>query len=168
MNIIDVRQFATQVLGFLLVLWILGRYAWPKVLGMIEARRQGIVADLEHAAAERADAAKLKQELERELRAIETRARARIQEAVAEGQRVAGEIKSNTQLEVTGRLQRLAVELDVEREKAAVALQQDVVRLAVSAAEKLVRQKLDEPSSRRLVEEFIAELGGAQGAGPAR
>ena len=38
MNIIDIRQFATQIVGFLLVLWILGKYAWPPVLNFIEER----------------------------------------------------------------------------------------------------------------------------------
>jgi F-type H+-transporting ATPase subunit b len=166
MNILDPRQFGTQVVGFLLVVWLLGKYAWPQVLGFIDARRQRIAADLKEAAAERADAAKLRDELEKELRAIETRARARIQEAVAEGQRVASELKASTQRDVTDRLQRLSVELEQEREKAMVVLKEDVIGLAIGAAEKVVREKLDEKSSRRLVEDFIARVAaGESGAG---
>jgi F-type H+-transporting ATPase subunit b len=165
MNILDLRQFGTQIIGFLLVVWLLGRYAWPQVLGFLDARRQRIAADLKQAAAEREDAAKLRDELEKELRAIETRARARIQEAVAEGQRVAGDLKASTQREVTERLQRLSVELEQEREKAMVVLKEDVIGLAIGAAEKVVREKLDEKSSRRLVEEFIARVAADEGAG---
>ena len=166
MNILDLRQFGTQIIGFLLVVWLLGRYAWPQVLGFLDARRQRIAADLKQAAAERADAAKLRDELEKELRAIETRARARIQEAVAEGQRVAGDLKASTQREVTERLQRLSVELEQEREKAMVVLKEDVIGLAIGAAEKVVREKLDEKSSRRLVEDFIARVAaGESGVG---
>jgi len=163
MNILDLRQFGTQIIGFLLVVWLLGRYAWPQVLGFLDARRQRIAADLKQAAAERADAAKLRDELEKELRAIETRARARIQEAVAEGQRVAGDLKASTQREVTERLQRLSVELEQEREKAMVVLKEDVIGLAIGAAEKVVREKLDEKSSRRLVEDFIARVAAGEG-----
>lgn len=166
MNILDLRQFATQIIGFLLVVWLLGRYAWPQVLGFLDARRQRIAADLKQAAAEREDAAKLRDELEKELRAIETRARARIQEAVAEGQRVAGDLKASTQREVTERLQRLSVELEQERDKAMVTLKEDVIGLAIGAAEKVVREKLDEKSSRRLVEDFIARVAaGESGVG---
>jgi F-type H+-transporting ATPase subunit b len=163
MNILDLRQFGTQIIGFLLVVWLLGRYAWPQVLGFLDARRQRIAADLKQAAAEREDAAKLRDELEKELRAIETRARARIQEAVAEGQRVAGDLKASTQREVTERLQRLSVELEQEREKAMVVLKEDVIGLAIGAAEKVVREKLDEKSSRRLVEDFIARVAAGEG-----
>lgn len=165
MNILDLRQFITQALGFLVVLWLLGRYAWPQVLGHIEGRRQRIAADLDNAAAERDKAGKLKEELERELRTIETRARARMQEAVADGQRVASEIKAGAQEEVTERLRRLAEELEQEREKAMVSLKEDVVRLAIGSAEKVVRAKLDDRESRRLVEEFIAETAAGESGG---
>jgi F-type H+-transporting ATPase subunit b len=168
MDIIDPRQLATQVLGFIIVLWILGRYAWPKVLGFIEARQKGIEADLRHASDEREQAAKLREELDRELRGIEARARARIQEAVNEGQRVATEIKASAQRDVTLRLQRLDEEIEQEREKARETLREDLVRLAIEAAEKVLRQKLDGQAQRRLVEEFIADVGTAPAARAAR
>jgi F-type H+-transporting ATPase subunit b len=163
MEILNFRELGTQILGFLLVVWLLGKYAWPPVLGFIEARRQGIAADLQRAADERADAAKLHVELEKELRAIETRARARIQEAVAEGQQIASDLKASTQREATARLQRLSAELALEHEKAMVTLREDVVRLAIGSAEKVVREKLDEKSSRRLVEEFIVRVATDEG-----
>jgi F-type H+-transporting ATPase subunit b len=164
MNIIDVRQLVTQILGFLIVLWILGRYAWPTVLGYIDARRAKIASDLETAEAEKRKATGLKEELEKELRSIEAKARARIQEAVSEGQRVASEIKSGAQREVTSRLQRLSQELEQEREKAMVALRQDMVRMTIEATEKILREKLDEKTQRRLAEEFIGKVAaGARG-----
>ena len=36
----------TQIVGFLIVLWILKRYAWKPVLGMLEARRQRIADEI--------------------------------------------------------------------------------------------------------------------------
>jgi F-type H+-transporting ATPase subunit b len=164
MNILDVRQLTTQILGFLIVLWILGRYAWPQVLGFIEARRERIATDLRNAESERQQATQLKEDLGRELRSIESKARARIQEAVGEGQKVATEIKSNAQSEATARLQRLAEEIEQEREKAMVVLKQDLVRITVGTAERVLREKLDEKTQRRLTEEFIAEVGAAGGA----
>jgi F0F1-type ATP synthase membrane subunit b/b' len=79
---------------------------------------------------------------------------------------VASELKASTQRDVTDRLQRLSVELEQEREKAMVVLKEDVIGLAIGAAEKVVREKLDEKSSRRLVEDFIARVAaGESGAG---
>jgi len=163
MNIIDVRQFATQIVGFLLVLFILGKYAWPPVLGFIEERRKKIADDLDHARQENERAVKLRADLEQELKGIEAKARARIQEAVTEGQRVASEIKAGAQKDVTQRLQRLQGEIEQERDKAMLALKQDMVRMTVEATEKILREKLDEKTQRRLVEEFIGQAGATPG-----
>jgi F-type H+-transporting ATPase subunit b len=159
MNIIDIRQFATQIVGFLLVLWILGKYAWPPVLGFIEERRKKIADDLDHARQENERAVKLRAELDQELKSIEAKARARIQEATNEGQRVASEIKAGAQKDVTQRLQRLQGEIELEREKAMLALKQDLVRMTIEATEKILKEKLDEKTQRRLLDDFIGEAG---------
>lgn len=162
MELIDVRQLATQAIGFLLVLWVLGKYAWPKVLGFLEERQHKIRTDLQHAEFERAEAARLKAELDQELRAIEAKARQRIQEAVTEGQRVAADIKASAQKDATGRLQRVTDEITRERAKAAVALKEDLVHMAISASEMILREKLDAKTERRLAEEFIAQAGASR------
>jgi len=159
MNIIDVRQFVTQIVGFLLVLWILGKYAWPPVLGFIEERQKKIAGDLEHARVENERAVKLRTELDQELKGIEAKARVRIQEAVTEGQRVASEIKAGAQKDVTQRLQRLQGEIELEREKAMLALKQDLVKMTIEATEKILKEKLDEKTQRRLLDDFIGEAG---------
>jgi len=159
MNIIDIRQFATQIVGFLLVLWILGKYAWPPVLGFIEERQKKIAGDLEHARQENERPIKLRPELDQELKSIEAKARARIQEATNEGQRVASEIKAGAQKDVTQRLQRLQGEIELEREKAMLALKQDLVKMAIEATEKILKEKLDAKTQRRLLDDFIGEAG---------
>ena len=53
-GLIDIRQVATQILGFLILLWIMRKYAWGPVLAGLEARRAKIAG--EFAAAEKAKA----------------------------------------------------------------------------------------------------------------
>ncbi len=159
MELIQPALLVTQALGFLLVLWILGKFAWPKVLGFIEERQHKIRTDLQHAEFEREEAGRMKVELDKELRGIEAKARLRIQEAVVEGQRVAGEVKAAAQKEATQRLQRVTEEIARERAKAAVALKEDLVSMAITASEKILHEKLDAKTERRLVEEFIAQAG---------
>jgi F-type H+-transporting ATPase subunit b len=158
MEIINLPQLVTQILGFLIVLWILGKYAWPTVLGQVDARRHKIESDLRQAEFERQEAEQLKANLDKELKSIEAKARARIQEAVGEGQRIAGEIKSTAQREATERLTRVGEEIERERDKAAVELKEDVVKLAIGTSEKILRQKLDEKEQKRLVDEFINQV----------
>jgi len=162
MELINLPQLVTQVIGFLIVLWILGKFAWPKVLGFIEERQHKITLELQHAEFERQEASRLKADLEKEIRAIEAKARTRIQEAVTEGQRIAGEVKASAQKEATDRLQRVTQEIERERAKSSEALKEDLVHMAITASERILRERLDEKTQRRLVEEFIAETGSSR------
>src|SRR6267142_6889805 len=103
-GLIDVRQVATQILGFLLLLWGLRKWAWGPVLGLLEARRQKIAGAFDEAERRKAEALELKAKYEQDLRGIEAQARQRIQQAVTEAQKVAAEIKSQAQSDAQQRL----------------------------------------------------------------
>jgi len=159
MNLIDIRQVATQILGFLIMLWILRKYAWGRVTNLLEERRRKIAGEFEEAERRKAAAEQLRVRYEQELRTIDAQARQKLQEAVADGQRVAGEIKSQAQTEAAARLERAQDEIQREREKAKEILKEQMIALSMRGAEKILRQKLDEPHQRKLVSEFIDEVG---------
>src|SRR5438876_1230942 len=146
MNLIDFRLVGTQILGFLVTLWLLRKFAWGPLVGMLEARRQKIAEDFRAAEHARDEARDLKTAYEQKLRAADVEARGRIQAAVAEGQQVAAEIKTQAQAEAARRLERALDEVAREREKAKEQLKQQVVRLSLRTAEKILRQKLDDPA----------------------
>jgi len=158
-GLIDIKQVATQILGFLLLLWGLRTWAWGPVLGMLEARRQKIAGEFEEAELRKAEALELKARYEQDLRGIEAQARERIQQAVVEGQKVAAEIKAQAQAEAQQRVARAEDEIVREREKAKEILKESIISLAVRAAEKILRQNLDDKAQRSLAGEFIDEVG---------
>jgi len=159
MNLIDVRQVLTQILGFLLMVWILRRYAWGPLLSMLEARREKIAGEFKEADRLKAEAVELKARYDLELKGIEAQARQRITEAVTEGQRVAAEIKAQAHKDAATRLEHANDEIAREREKAKEVLKQQVINLSLRTAEKILRQKLDDPAQRKLAGEFIDEVG---------
>jgi len=93
-NLIDIRQVVTQILGFLILLWGLRKFAWGPVLAMLERRRQKIAGEFELAALKQTEADQLKSRYEQELRTIDAQAREKIKDAMAEGQRLQAEIKA--------------------------------------------------------------------------
>jgi F-type H+-transporting ATPase subunit b len=159
MELVDIRQVLTQILGFLLMVWILRRYAWGPVIGMLEARREKIAGEFKEADRQKAGALELKARYDSEIRGIEAQARQRITEAVTEGQRVAAEIKAQAQKDAVIRLKNANDEISREREKAKEILKEQVIALSLRTAEKILRQKLDDPAQRRLAGEFIDEVG---------
>jgi F-type H+-transporting ATPase subunit b len=157
-SLIDFKQVLTQIVGFLIFLWLMRKYAWAPLLATLEARREKIAADLDEAEATKRQAAELRADLDRQLKVIEQQARTRIQEAVNEGQEVAAQIKADAQAQARARLERADAEIETERAKAQKGLQEQLAVLAVTGAEKILRKKMDDAEHRRLVSEFIVEV----------
>lgn len=162
MNLIDIQLVGTQILGFLVLLWALRKWAWNPVLQALEARRRAIAGEFEDAARRQAAADQLRDKFEAELRGIESLKRASIQEGIAEGQRVAGEIKAQANAEAQSRLHRAEDEMAREREKAKELLKEQVVSLSIRTAEKILQSRLDDPAQRKLAAAFIDEVGGVR------
>jgi F-type H+-transporting ATPase subunit b len=158
-GLIDIKQVATQILGFLILLWGLRKWAWGPVLAMLEARRKKIAGEFEEAERRKAEALALKTRYEQDLRGIEAQARERIQQAVLEGQKVAAEIRSQAQAEAQQRIARAEEEIAHEHHRAKQALKEQIVSLAVRSAEKILRRNLDDPTQRKLASDFIDEVG---------
>ena len=144
MNLIDIRMVGTQILGFLLLLWGLSKWAWGPLTAQLEARRQKIAGEFAEAERRQLAADALKVKLEQDLRGIDAQARAKLQEAVSEGQKVAGEIRSQAQKEAQDRMARAEDEMMREREKAKELLKEQVIGLSIATAEKILKAKLDD------------------------
>lgn len=157
-GLIDIRQVVTQILGFLILLWVMRKFAWGPVLASLEARRQKIAGDFAAAERAKAEALESKAKYEAELRGIDARARQKLLEAVAEGQKVAGEIRNQAQADAAARLARAQDDIARERESAKETFKQQVVHLSMRTAEKILRAKLDDPAQRKLVGEFVDEV----------
>lgn len=162
MNLIDIRLVLTQIVGFLILLWALRKWAWGPVLGTLEHRRQAIAGQFSEAERRQHAADEAKSRYEQELRGIDAQARQRIQEAVTEGQKVAGEIRAQAHTEAEKRLERAEQEIAREREKSKELIKQQIITLAMGSARKILRAELDETHQRRLVNEFIDEVGALQ------
>jgi len=162
MNLIDFRMVGTQVLGFLVLLWALSKWAWGPLIAQLEVRKQKIAGEFAEAERRQHAADALKAKLEAELRGIEAQGRAKLMESVAEGQKVAGEMRAQAQKEAQDRLARAADEIMREREKAKELLKEQVIALSMRTAEKILKSRLDEPAQRKLASEFIDEVGAVQ------
>jgi F-type H+-transporting ATPase subunit b len=143
---------------FLILLFVLGRFAWGPIVATLKERERTIREAIDEAKRERAQAEKLLAEQK---------------EGLARAQREAAEIARKNQqdvealrVELTARARKEADELvaDARRQiavavsRARVDLRSEVVDLAIEAAARLIKANLDDRSQRALVEEYIAAL----------
>jgi F-type H+-transporting ATPase subunit b len=148
----------TQIIGFLIVLWILKLFAWKPLLKMLDDRRNKIIGDIEAAENTRADADKLLDDYNAKLKDIETEARSKIQDAVSEGNKIAAEIRENARDEAHKIVEKSREELARDVAKARVQLRDDMIEMALRSAEKVINAKLDDSEHKRMLDDFLKEV----------
>lgn len=152
------QQVLTQIAGFLIVLWVLKRFAWKPILALLEERRQKIKAEFDAAAQRKEEANQLFVSYEAKLKEIDAAARAKITEAVSDAQKIAADIKEEARKEGRELVTRSQAEIQREIAKAKVQLKEDMVAISLTATEKIISQKLDEPGHRKLIDEYLSRV----------
>lgn len=152
------REVATHAVAFTAAVLVLRKYAWKPILGLLDERRNRIAEEFRGIERGKKENLDLKAEYEQQLRTIDAQARQKLKEATDDGQKVAAEMKESARHEAREMVQRAREEVDREKDKAEVALKEDMVQMAMAAAEKVIREKLDEPTHRRLISETIEDL----------
>jgi len=155
---LEFGQIITQIIGFLIALFILKKFAWRPLLGILEERRSRIKSEFEKLDQEKNTLKVLSSEYEDKLKDIEGLARQKILEAAKEGQQMANQVKENARKEALEIMSRSREEIQREVEKAKVQLKNDVVNLSLQAAEKIIQEKLDKEKDRKLIRDFIEGL----------
>jgi F-type H+-transporting ATPase subunit b len=153
------KALLTQVVGFLIVLWLLRKYAWGKLLAFTEHRRETIAAEFASIEKAKAGVDDLKKKYENELAGIETTRRARIQEAVHEANQIAGEIRDEARKETIAMRVKATEDINLDMDKANVAFRDGMVNAVITATEKLIHTRLDDAQHRRLITQFLDEVG---------
>lgn len=157
----DIAVLVTNFLGFLIVLAILKRFAWGPLLAFLEERRQRIADDFKAIDRQKAEVEGLREEFSSKLKEIDAVKRARIQEGIAEAQRVADSIKSEARRDAQDIRDRALEDATREAERARAELRDYLVDNTVRAAEKVLREKLDASKHRELITRSIDEMGKA-------
>jgi len=156
---ISIKALLTQIVGFLIVLWLLRKYAWGKLLSFIEHRRETIASEFAGIEKAKTGVDELRRKFEDELAGIETTRRARIQEAVGEANTIAAEVREQARREALAMRAKASEDINLEMDKANVAFRDNMVNAVITASEKLIRTRLDDAQHRKLINEFLDEVG---------
>lgn len=151
----DWQLILTHGLGFLITLWILKKFAWGPLLGIMEERRTKIEGEFKSIEDQKQQVAKLTADYESKLREIESERRAKVAEAVNEGKRLAEAVKSTARQEANEITAKAKAELEREVAKAKVELKNEMVAITIGATEKIIRERLDDQKHRELIAQMI-------------
>jgi F-type H+-transporting ATPase subunit b len=155
---INWAQALTHLISFLIALWLLKKYAWGPIMNLLDERRQKIADEFQQIDDEKSKVSEMAADYEAKLKNIENERRAEIVKGVDEGKKLATEIKENAQKEARELAEKSRRDLEREIAKAKVQLRDDMVSMTMSAAEKVIHERLDEQKHRELIGRFIEGL----------
>ena len=158
---LDFQLILTHIVGFVITVLILKKFAWKPILGILQERRQKIKAEFDGIENQKVETAKVRADYEARLKDIDAISRQKLSEASNEGHRVAAEIREQGRHEAREIINRAKAELERDVIKARATLKKDMVDMTITAAEKIIAARLDEPENRRLIAEFIDRVEGA-------
>ena len=154
----DPGLFVWTILTFLLLLFVLAKFAWKPLLKMLKDREELIRSSLE-------DAEKAKEELERlnaEGEAIVNQARSEAQTILSEGKAAATTLKEETLAGAKEQAKNIISEaekqINVEKDKAINEIKSEVVNLSLNISKKLINKNLSPEDNKALIDESLSNV----------
>ena len=155
---LDPGLFVWTILTFLLLVFVLAKFAWKPLLKMLQDREDMVRSSLE-------DAEKAKSELERlneESEAIMAKARSEAQSILADGKAAAEKVKDDIIAKSKEQANKIREDAgnqyQVEKDKAISEIKKEVVNLTLSVAEKLIQKNLSDADNKSLIEESLKKV----------
>ena len=155
---VDVLKLAFQIINFLLILYLLNRFLFKRVLALLDERQEKIAKGLEDAEAAARDRELARAEREAALDEARKEAQTMIARATKIAEDSRAEIVAAARAEAEKVAAKATAEITAEKERAISELRGQVADLALQAAGKLVGSEMNAATQRRLVEEFLADV----------
>lgn len=148
-----------QILNFIILVAILGHFAYKPMLKVLDARKERIQNDLDSAAASKADAAKLKDSYEEQLRTAQVKAQEIVNQAVKEAKIKAQEQIEAAHIAIEQEKVNATKQIERERKDALNDLKTQVAILSCDIAAKIISKNMTPEDNGRIIEDSIIKLG---------
>jgi len=145
------------IITFLIVLWVLKRYAFGPIQRMIDERRDRIREALDEADKARSEARELRELTQKEREQAKLEREQILDEARRQSQRFAEQARERADADLKEALEKNREELAAENQRLREQIRRDVIELTLYASEKVTGKVLDQDDQRRLIEETIEE-----------
>ena len=155
---LDPGLYIWTIVIFLILLWLLAKFAWRPLLAALEQRQESIRRSLD-------DAAKAKLELERlqtESHRILAEARSEAESIVArtreDANRLRDEMRQKAQQEAANIVKNAEKQIELETNRALQQIRHEAVDLSVAIASKLLQRNVSKADNERLIEDTFRQL----------
>lgn len=146
--------------AFLILFFVMYKFALPPILAMIDKRAATITQSLERAEETKVEAERLLEEYKQQM----AEARGDAAKVIDQGRKVAESMKeeiiAKANEEAAGIVAKAREAIQSEKKAAMAELQTSVADLSVAVAGKLIGEKLSAADHAKLIDRYVAEVGG--------
>lgn len=154
---LDIQQILTQIVAFLIMVWILKKFAWKPLLNLMDERKKLIQSEFDSIKEQKEEVDQMKHAYQAKLDAADAEGRAKIQAAVVKGREAAQQIEKEARQRASAILNRSQEEVEQEISLAKNQLKNDMVNMSLLATEKLIQESLDPKKHQKLIEEALEQ-----------
>ena len=152
------NEIVAQVLSFFLLLFLLKVFAWKKILGLLDRRKEKISSELTEIENAKLEISRLKSDYESKISLISEEAKVRIDQAIEEAKEINAQMRKKAHEEAQNIIVDARNQVKYEVSKAQEQLKDKIVDLALGAAKIVIQEKLTGEGDRKIVESFIKEI----------
>lgn len=154
---LDLRLLILQIVAFAILVWVLGKFVYPRLIGAIDAREKAIADSVAAAGEAEAKAEEAEANIEKLLERARVEAAEIVETAHKESAAMVAEAESKAKQRseqiVTDAQKRLAQDVVKAREQ----LKRETIELVAVATETIVKTKVDGTKDKALIEAALKE-----------
>ena len=153
-----------ELITFLVMLAILAKYVYPRIVAVAEARQHAIARQLKEADEARAAAEAQLAEAKAKLDDARRSAQSVIDAAAKSAEQLRQELRQKADEEARRTVEGARKQIEAERDQAIRSVRMQVADLVITATEKVIGETLDDAKHRQLIERSIQEVASGDGS----
>ena len=154
--------FFVELIAFLVLLFLLGKYVIPPINRAMTARQEAIRTEFAQLDEAKSEAEAAEEEFKSQIADARHEAARIREEAREQGAAIIAEMREQAQSEAARIVEHAHAQVEADRKAAVTSLRAEVGTLATTLAGRIVGESLeDEARQSRVVDRFLAELEGA-------
>jgi len=154
--------FVFAIIAFLILYWLLSKYAFGPLFGIMEKRKDHIQEQIQSAEKNRQETEKLLAEQKQAIQDAKQQAYEIMEQARATSASQAEEIIRQAKEEALRLKEEALKDIENEKNKAVAAVRSQVSALSVLLASKIIEKQIDEKSQEQLIDHHLNAVGGKQ------
>src|SRR6056297_1550547 len=147
-----------QLLNFFVLLFLLRKFLYSPIKEILDKRAAQINGDLDDAEARREEAKEIKNKYEQKLKNAHSEAQEIVDNAETRANKKAKNIINEAEEKAENLKAKKLEEIEQAKKEAAAELRDSIADYTVLAANKLIREQLDEKKHQQMIMDFIDEL----------